>query len=97
MIPRPSKRFLLFSTSTKRACSGESSPKKISGSRWNSVSPSNPPTAKATMIEREEGSILGGHRARRKSMQLSHLMSYLSTKQLSYWAVQKCIVLPTTR
>lgn len=31
------------------------------------MSPSRPPTANATMTEREEGSMLGGHRARRKS------------------------------
>jgi hypothetical protein len=31
------------------------------------VSPRSPPTAKATMTDREEGSMLGGHNARRKS------------------------------
>ena len=30
------------------------------------MSPSKPPTAKATIIERDEGSTLGGQRARRK-------------------------------
>ena len=30
------------------------------------MSPSKPPTAKATMMERDEGSTLGGQRARRK-------------------------------
>jgi len=30
------------------------------------VSPSNPPTANATMTERDEGSIFGGHSASRK-------------------------------
>ena len=31
------------------------------------MSPSKPPTAKATITEREEGSMFGGHKARRKS------------------------------
>ena len=66
MIATPSSRFLLFSTLTKRICSGESSPRKISGKRWKRVSPSRPPTANATMTEREAGSIFGGHSARRK-------------------------------
>lgn len=30
------------------------------------MSPKSPPTAKATMTDREEGSILGGHNASRK-------------------------------
>lgn len=34
------------------------------------MSPSNPPTANATMIEREEGSMFGGHSASRKSEHL---------------------------
>ena len=67
IIATPRRRFLLGSTRTKRTCSGESSPRKISGRRWKSVSPRRPPTAKATITESDEGSIFGGHSARRKS------------------------------
>ena len=66
-IATPRRRFLFGSTRTKRASSGEASPRKISGRRWKIVSPSRPPTANATMTESEEGSMLGGHSARRKS------------------------------
>ena len=61
------KRFLFGLTRIKRAWPGSASPRKISGRRWKRVSPRRPPTAKATMTEREEGSIFGGHNARRKS------------------------------
>lgn len=67
MIPRPRRRLRFGSTITKRTWSGESSPRKISGSKWKMVSPRRPPTANATMTDREEGSMFGGHRARRKS------------------------------
>lgn len=62
----PRTKFLLGSTSTNLALSGSSSPKKISGSRWNSVSPSKPPTAKATMTLSDDGSMFVGHSASRK-------------------------------
>ena len=66
MIATPSNRFLLGSTRTNLTCSGLSSPRKISGKRWKSVSPNNPPTANATMTDKLEGSMFGGHSARRK-------------------------------
>ncbi len=67
MMATPSRMFLFGFTRMKRAWEGSASPRKISGRRWKSVSPSKPPTAKATMMESEEGSMLGGHSARRKS------------------------------
>lgn len=66
MMATPSKRFLFGSTITNLTLSCSSSPRKISGSRWNRVSPNRPPTAKATMTDSDEGSMLGGHSARRK-------------------------------
>jgi hypothetical protein len=65
-IPAPSKRFRFGSTSTNFTPSPSISPRKISGRRWKIVSPISPPTAKATIRDREDGSILGGHNARRK-------------------------------
>lgn len=67
MMATPSRMFLFGFTRMKRAWEGSASPRKISGRRWKSVSPSKPPTAKATMMESEEGSMFGGHSARRKS------------------------------
>ena len=65
-MPTPSKRFLFGSKSTNRTLSGSSSPKNISGNRWNNVSPNSPPTANATITLSDEGSMFGGHNASRK-------------------------------
>jgi hypothetical protein len=66
IMATPRSRFLFGSTMTNLVLSGSSSPRKISGRRWNRVSPKRPPTANATITESDEGSILGGHSARRK-------------------------------
>lgn len=68
MMPSPRRRFRLGSTMTNRTLSGDSSPRKISGRRWKSVSPSSPPTANATITVNDDGSMLGGHSASRKSV-----------------------------
>lgn len=65
-IAAPRSKFLLGSTRTNLACVGSSSPTYISLNRWKMVSPSRPPTAKATIIDRRAGLGLGGHRASRK-------------------------------
>ena len=94
MIATPRSRFLLGSTNTNRACSGESSPRNISGRRWNSVSPRRPPTAKATIIEREEGSMFGGQRPSKKSgiLMISHCL-LKRRKRVTYWAGLRYIML----
>ena len=65
-MPTPSRRLRLGSSMTSLTSRGSSSPRKISGRRWKRVSPNRPPTANATMIVREAGSMFGGHKARRK-------------------------------
>ena len=65
-MPTPRRRLRLGSSMTNLTWEGSSSPRKISGRRWKRVSPSSPPTAKATIIVREAGSMFGGHSARRK-------------------------------
>ncbi len=65
-MPTPRRRLRLGSSMTNLTWEGSSSPRKISGRRWKRVSPSRPPTAKATMMVRDAGSMFGGHSARRK-------------------------------
>jgi hypothetical protein len=66
IMATPRRRFLFGSTNLTLTSPSGTSPRKISGSKWNKVSPSRPPTANATITFNELGSTLVGTSASRK-------------------------------